>query len=380
LAELKETSLPQNIIVAGVELYNAQNDLEALLEPATELELKQAEQAIAKAQETARDAKQYLSNLQSASPETDIEQARANLVLAANQLDLAREEFEPYANKPENNLIRATLQSKLAQAQKEYDAAAQKLNNLLGTGNPIDLSVAEADLALAQAQLQDAQDVYERLVEGPEPDDVAAAQARVAAAQATVDLRLISAPFAGTISEVNLKSGDQVAPGTAAFRLDDLSHLLVDVLLSEVDINRVKLGQEVVLTFDAILAKEYHGIVKEVGRVGTPIEGVVDFTVTVELTDGDQDVKPGMTAAVNIVVEQLEDVLLVPNRAVRVREGQRVVYILRDGAPQPVPVTLGASSETVSQVLEGELKPGDPVVLNPPTVFEQDGPPPFVGR
>jgi HlyD family secretion protein len=162
--------------------------------------------------------------------------------------------------------------------------------------------------------------------------------------------------------------------------LDDLSRLLVDVQISEVDINRVQLGQEVSLAFDAILNKEYHGLVSEVALVGTTTQGVVDFTVTVELTDADQSVKPGMTAAVNVVVSQLQDVLLVPNRAVRVQENQRVVYILREGQPEPVEVQLGASSETSSQVVGGELKEGDPVVLNPPAVFEQNGPPPFVRR
>jgi multidrug efflux pump subunit AcrA (membrane-fusion protein) len=57
-----------------------------------------------------------------------------------------------------------------------------------------------------------------------------------------------------------------------------------------------------------------------------------------------------------------------------------VVYILKNGQPEPVPVTLGASSDTMSQVLESDLKAGDPIVLNPPTVFDQGGPPPFVQR
>ena len=87
-----------------------------------------------------------------------------------------------------------------------------------------------------------------------------------------------------------------------------------------------------------------------------------------------------MTAAVNVVVSQLDDVLIVPNRAVRVKEGERVVYVLRDGAPVPVQVTLGASSDTHSEILAGDLKVGDRIVLNPPTVFDQNGPPPFMRR
>ena len=87
-----------------------------------------------------------------------------------------------------------------------------------------------------------------------------------------------------------------------------------------------------------------------------------------------------MTAAVNIVVLQIEDVLLVPNRAVRVRDGERLVYILEEGNLEPVPIRLGVSSEVYSQVLEGDLQVGDEIVLNPPLVFDTNGgPPTFFG-
>lgn len=378
LADLEETSLPQNILMAGAELVEAQEALEELLEPASPLELRQAEQAVAKAQEAVRDAEQRLASLNSTASQTDIDQAQANLVLAQDRLDRAREAFQPYANKPESNLTRARLQSQLAQAQEEYDAAARRLNNLLGSANAIDLAVAEADLAVANAQLEEARRQYDRLKEGPEADEIAAAEARIAAARATVALKQLTAPFAGSITEARLMPGDQVSIGTAAFRLDDLSRLLVDVQVAEVDINRVRPEQNVILTFDAILGQEYHGVVREVARAGTSVQGVVEFTVTVELTDAGEAVRPGMTAAVNVVIERLENVLVVPNRAVRVRDGQRVVYVLRGGVPEPVEVVLGASSEAVSQVLEGELEAGDLVVLNPPAEFGQGEPPPFV--
>ena len=110
----------------------------------------------------------------------------------------------------------------------------------------------------------------------------------------------------------------------------------MDVQVSEVDINRVKVSQPVSMTFDAILGKEYGGFVSEVAQVGSLAQGVVEFTVTVELTNADADVKPGMTAAVNIVVDEIKDVLLVPNRAVRVQDGERVVYVMRGGQMQQI--------------------------------------------
>lgn len=164
--------------------------------------------------------------------------------------------------------------------------------------------------------------------------------------------------------------------GTPVFRVDDLSSLLVDVDISEVDINRVKVGQPVHLTFDAILAKEYEGEVVEVSPVGNLAAGLVNFKVTIELIDADEDVRPGMTAAVNVVVSELEEVLLVPNRAVRVVDGERVVYILKNGELEMVEIQLGASADLYSEVSGGDLEVGDQVVLNPQTdFFSMDGPP-----
>jgi HlyD family secretion protein len=142
----------------------------------------------------------------------------------------------------------------------------------------------------------------------------------------------------------------------------------VDVDVSEVDINQIAIGQEVTLTFDAVLGKEYQGVVIEVAPVGTVQAGVVNFNVTVEILDSDDDVRPGMTSAVSIVVRQIENALLVPNRAVRSLDGERVLYVLDlDGSLKPVTITLGATSDLYSEVLGGEVQAGDRVVLNPPS-------------
>jgi len=172
--------------------------------------------------------------------------------------------------------------------------------------------------------------------------------------------------------------GDQVIIGLPAFRLDNFDNILVDLSVSEVDINQVAEGQPVSMTFDAVRGKEYHGIVSEVDRVGTLNQGAVEFVVTVQLSDADEAVRPGMTAAVNVVVNQLKDVLLVPNRAVRFQNGKTVVYVLENGALTPINITLGATSDVNSEVIEGDLQEGDAIVLNPPVVFDQNGPPPFV--
>ena len=104
-------------------------------------------------------------------------------------------------------------------------------------------------------------------------------------------------------------------------------------------------------------------------QAGDSVQGAVSFTVTVELTSPDANVKPGMTAAVTITVKQINNVLLVPNRAVRVVDNQRVVYVLRNGQAQEVAITLGASSDTQSEVISTNLKAGDLIILNPPSML-----------
>ncbi len=243
-----------------------------------------------------------------------------------------------------------------------------------GYADPDTIAKADADLALKKAQLDDAQRAYDRLKNGPNQDDLAAAQAQVDAAQATVNSASILSPISGTVTQAEPLPGDQVNMNQAAFRVDDLSTLLVDVQVSEVDINNVSLNQPATLNLDAIPNKTYHGEVVEVSQAGDNSSGAVNFTVTVQLTDADISVKPGMTVAVNIVTKQIKDQLLVPNRAVRSSNCQRIVYILRNGQLKPVNVTLGASSDTESVVTGGQLKEGDLVVLNPPATFGPGGP------
>jgi HlyD family secretion protein len=424
LANLTQTSLAQNVILAQADLVSAQKALDDLLnsqvqsaqalqvvekaeqalEDAQNPELAQARalKAIADAEKLVEVAERNLRIAQSNASQSSIDEAQANVTLAKDRLDRARDKYEPYANRPETNVTRATLLAELSAAQQQYDFAVRQLNSLQGTAADIDIAVRQADLeaaraqllqaerdwerikdgtsladiSLLEAQLADAQREWERVKDGPDPQDLASAQARVAAAQATLDQAHILAPFSGLITAVESKPGDQVQPGTPAFRLDDLSHLWVDVEVSEVDINQVKEGQPAVLTFDAILAKEYSGEVIEVAPVGTEVLGVVNFKVTVELTDADQDVRPGMTAAVEIVVNELDNALLIPNQAVRVEEGKRMVYILDDnGQMVAVEVTLGASSDRFSELLDGDLEPGDVIVLNPPIDFFSGGPP-----
>jgi HlyD family secretion protein len=368
LATLDQTSLPQTVILAQTELVNAQQALDDLLN--SEAARANAQQNVIRAEQAVIEANRALDVFDEARYKDDLDQARQDVVDREDDLQDAQDDFEPYQDWDPDNATYKDYKQKLDDAQNAYDEAVRVVDEM-----ELAQEQAQADLESAQAFLADSQRELEQVQDGPNPDDVAALEARVAAAQATLDLAQITAPFAGTITNVEVMPGDQVAPASPAFRLDDLGRLLVDVYVSEVDINRIQPGQPVILTFDAILNEEYHGLVSEVAQVGVVNQGVTEFLVTVELTDADEQIKPGMTAAVNITVEQLDNVLLVPNRAVRVVDGQRVVYILVDNELVPVEITLGSSSDSASEVVDGELTSGDVIVLNPPQVFDTMGGP-----
>jgi len=372
LAALSETSLPQSVILAQADLVNAQKALDDLLDSKSQQAQAQLEHA--NAQKDYDAAVMSRNNVVAHSNPSLIENYRSSYILAQDKLDRAKENYDKFANAPEDDPGKAVAYNSLYAAQQERDKAYNNWVWYEYPPSPQNIAVAEGKVAVAEARLADAQREWDRLKDGPDPADIEAAQAKVAAIQATIDMAEITAPFSGTVSAVDVMVGDQVRSATNGFRIDDLSHLLADVQVSEVDINSVKVEQPVTITFDAILGQEYHGKVTQVAQVGDVVQGAVNFTVTVEITDADDRVKPGMTAAVNIVVNSLTDVLLVPNRAVRLVDGQRVVYVLLNGQAVEVKITLGASSDTVSEVVSGDLKEGDLIIFNPPaTLFTGHG-------
>jgi HlyD family secretion protein len=217
------------------------------------------------------------------------------------------------------------------------------------------------------------------LKDGVPAVDLEIAQARVASAEAVLRQLELTAPFDGTITDVRAQSGAPVTVGTLAFRMEDRSRLLVDVTIAEMDINRIRVDMPVIITFDSIYNKEYKGRVVSVSLSGERNSGVVTYPVTVELEDPDELVRSGMSAVVKISVDTVKDALLVPNKAVRMINNQRVVYVQKTDNPMPVKVNiqLGLSSETVSEVLTAEdetdgLQPGDLVVTNPDLLVQME--------
>ncbi|HCS38755.1 MAG TPA: hypothetical protein DIW44_04120 [Anaerolineaceae bacterium] len=369
LASLAQSSLSQSIILAQSDLVTAQRNLDDLINSDTaraqaQLNLANAQQDYDKVRWNAV----YADKPRETSQNT-LDSASAAVVIAQDRADRAQKEYDKYLESPDSDLQKANALSNLAAAKKALAEAKLSLNFYTDTPDTKEVSISSGEIALAKAKLDDAQREWDRLKDGPDPADIEAAKARVAAIEATINMAKISSPFAGILTDASGMVGDIVSPSSFAFRVDDLSQMFVDVEIPEVDINRVKVGQNVSLTFDAINAAEYQGRVAEVARIGANSAGAVNFKVTIEVLNPDEQVMPGMTAAVNIVVSDLKDVLTVPNRAVRLVDGKRVVYILKNDIAVMVDIEIGSSSDTLSEIISGDLKAGDVLILNPSADF-----------
>ncbi len=360
LAELAPTSLPQAVILAKADLIEAQHNLDNVMQSNTQraqtyLDLLEAEQNLKDAQEDV-DAWNYNN-----ADQQTIDQARSEFIAAEEDLKQIEASLQT-----DNKQI---SQEQLDEAQLTRDKALRNLSSILGKTYNTTVAKDFAQYDLAKAQLEDVQREWERVKDGQNGDDIEAAQARVTAAESVAGLAVINAPFDGTITSVYTNVGDEVNAGIKAFRLDDLSSYFIEVEIPEIDINRIEIGQEAEFTFDSILDKTYYGRVIEVAGAGSEEQGETNFIVKLIMTDSDDEILPGMTASVSITVTKLEDVLIVPTRAIRLENGDIVVYALRNENIEKVVVEIGSSSDSYTQITSGDIVENETLVLNPPEDF-----------
>ncbi len=369
LAALDPTSLSQNLIQAQSDLISAQQALQDLKDNAGTAAA-EAQSKLVAAQKELDDAKTARASLnyKRASQDT-IDAAHANLVLAQTEVDNAQSFFDQVKDRPETDQLRAQALSNLATAKQKRDRNLANYNWLVSGPDPIEVAQADARVKLAETSLADAQRAYDKVKDGPSADDLKLAENRVTIAQAAVNQSRITAPFSGTVTSLTALPGDIVSPNQEALRLDDLSSVYVDLQVTEVDINKIQVGQSAEVTLDAVADAKFNGQVVEVGQVGSTSGGVVYFGVTLQIKESDPRVRPGMTASASIAVSSQQGVLLVPNRAISTQNGRHIVYVPGSNGTgfRPVTVQVGDSDESNTIITSG-LKEGEQIITNPPSL------------
>jgi len=352
-------------------LVTAQENLAQLTSPEA---IANAKLAVTTAQTNVTNAQVALNNEQYWKNTALIQNYYANYVLAKATLDKAQTAYDAtHVGAYINNANEAAAYNTLYTAQQAYNTAwyYYSLYSQAPTQNQQDQ--AKANLDLANATLKSAQIYLAALTGGTIPADATGTallqleQDRLAVqtAQENLDAAKLTAPFDGTITQSNAVPQAVVSAGTQAFQIDDLSSLLIDVQVVEVDINHVQVGQPAAITFDAIPNKTYTGKVVSTDLAGTAASNSVNFNVTVQITNADAQVKPGMSANVTVTTNKVDNALLVPTTSIFTdTNGGQYVYLVQNGATTKVPVTVGAVSDSTTQVTSNSLKAGDTIVLS----------------
>jgi HlyD family secretion protein len=367
LAKLAPDSVARNVILAQADMLTAQQNLDNVLK--SNINLAQAMQNQADARQTLQDAQDAYDTITRIRVSQELIQDTSDQIDQANA-QLKRMEYffdRFFSHRIDGATNKSTMILTLTRLRQNVTDLTAKYNWYTSRASATEIEQSLAALNLAKAQEGDAQRELERVKNGKNQDDIKAAKARLAAAVATTDMAKIIAPFDGSITQAHPLSGDRVTSGQTAFQVDDLSELMVDLQISEVDINNVIVGQSVTINMDAIPNVVYNGIVSKVNQSAKAGQGGINFLVSIKLTDANELVKPGMSAAVTIAVKEVESALLVPNKAVRMMNGQRFVYVLKDKQAVPVSIRIGTSADETSQVVGGDLKEGDLIILNPPS-------------
>lgn len=300
---------------------------------------------------------QLIAQIDPATFEAQVEQARANLLSARANLEKADASFIDAARTMERNraLFSKNLiaRSEVDTAETNYDTAKAQIN-----ASKAQISQAEASLKVAETNLR-----YTRIV----------------------------SPVNGIVVSRNVDVGQTVAASFQTPTLftiaQDLTKMQIDTNVAEADIGKVKQGQDVEFSVDAYPGVIFKGRVSQVRNAPINVQNVVTYDAVILVDNQDMKLKPGMTANVSIIVSAKKDVLRVPNAVLRFSMpdkdkdkkaqqkglGQKGagLWIIENGKPKRISASTGVSDGSYTELISGELKEGQEVIVESLTKTKQ---------
>ena len=338
--------------------------------------VKSAEAAIIGAQAKVQQAQAGVLTAQAAidSAAAGVEKARANR-------DNAKITYERNRDLRQRDLI---AQSELDSAEATYRGAEADLSSAESSyaSSKASLTSAETVVSSTRADVQAAEikrDAALELLSGARSKiggfeaQVTQAQANLTSAEINLQRTTITSPIDGIVLDVAVTAGQTVAAQLQApdlFTLaKNLDQMQVETSVDEADVGRVKVGSRAAFTVDAFPEERFQGKVVEVRQAPVVTSNVVTYTVIVSTSNPNLMLKPGMTATVEIYDQERDNVLLVPNEALRFKApgektaDETVVYTLDSGTLNAHQVKTGVSDGTVSELVEGELNEGVDLVV-----------------
>jgi len=296
---------------------------------------------------------QLIAQIDPATFESQVEQAKANLFSSKANLEKAETAF--------------------VDAKRTFERNKQLFSKNLIARSDVDTAETNYDTSKAQVSLAKAQ--------------VAQSEAALKIAQTNLRYTRIMSPVEGIVVSRNVDVGQTVAASFQTPTLftiaQDLTKMQIDTNVAEADIGKVTQGQEVEFTVDAYPGIIFKGKVSQVRNAPINVQNVITYNAVILVGNPELKLKPGMTANVSIIISSKKDVLRTPNAALRFtmpekdkkdKKGKKAqqkgtakksagVWILENGKPKRVNVSTGVSDGFNTELLSGELKEGQDVIV-----------------
>lgn len=267
---------------------------------------------------------QFLFEIKNADLSPDVTKAHSSYLQSLASLETAK------ANKKDakNNYDDATSSTK-SSLKKKLEAAE------------ISVTVAEENIKYASASFVNAKSDY-------------------------ADRRVIS-PIEGTVNAINIKNGDDLSKLSSGSSrqvpiiIGDLETLKAQVAVNEVDMSNIQIGQKTSLKFDAVAEKTFEGKIEKIDSLGTISQGVVTYNVVIDFNAQDSNIRPEMSVSADILTGEKQEVIIVPNSALKNEGSNYFVETLASGSPKRKPVKIGIANNINTEITEG-LQAGDKII------------------
>lgn len=284
--------------------------------------------------------------------------------------------FQTRVDQDKANLARSEsdvgrVKANLIQAEKELARSKELKRRDLISGSDYDAAIASYDSLVAQVKVAEAV--------------VQQSKAALDSSMVSLGYTTISSPIDGIVISRNVDVGQTVAASLQAPTIyviaDEMKRIQISAAVAEADIGRVHTDQKVSFTVDAYRSERFRGAVSQVRLQPTTVQNVVTYTVMIDADNPENKLLPGMTANVSFEIAQYNEVLKIPNAALRFTpptenpeeaapkrtKGERPpsrVWVLRpEGTPAPITVTAGATDGTWTQLVKGDLQEGQEIIL-----------------
>ena len=266
------------------------------------------------------------------------------------------------------NTAASNLTSWIGKINSDLSSLSSSINSI----NDLKNTIQNGPQTLAQKQAG-----LDKITGGANDLDVASQKINLEQAQLAYQNIFITAPFDGVIAQITAKPSDTVSSG-ASIGTIITKNKVADITVNEVDAAKISAGQKATLTFDAIDGLSISGVVQSIDLVGTVTQGVVNYNVKITFDIQDDRVKSGMSVSASIITENKQDVIVVPNSAVKIKNGVQYVEVFSTNvATSTIPevvsetpvqqeVTVGLSNDTSTEIVSG-LNVGDRIITKTST-------------